>query len=101
MSAAFLREPPHHFCLDNHRRTTHRFTEPHRSTSTPHLLHRDRLSSQVRLNSERVNRDRDLIRHSSIQGQGGGFAQQTTFHQRASIVLRRELSQQTRANFTK
>ncbi|CAG7882080.1 unnamed protein product [Brassica rapa] len=55
MSAAFLREPPHHFCLDYHRRTTHRFTEPHRSSSTPHLLHRDRLSSQVRLLSERVN----------------------------------------------
>ncbi|CAN6972008.1 unnamed protein product [Brassica rapa subsp. trilocularis] len=89
MSAAILREPPHHFCLDYHRRTTHRFTEPHRSSSTPHLLHRDRLSSQVRLISERVNRPR------------GGFAQQTTFHQRASIVLRRELSQQTRANFTK
>nr|VDC81370.1 unnamed protein product [Brassica rapa] len=31
MSAAFLREPPHHFCLDYHRRTTHRFTEPHRA----------------------------------------------------------------------
>ncbi|CAG7874552.1 unnamed protein product [Brassica rapa] len=100
MSAAFLREPPHHLCLDYHRRTTHRFTEPHRSSSTPHLLHRDRLPSQMRLISERINRDRDLIRHSSIQGQGRGFAQPSTFHQRASIVLRRELSQQTQANFT-
>ncbi|CAF1898374.1 unnamed protein product [Brassica napus] len=66
MSAAFHRDPPHHLCLDYHRRTTHRFTEPHRSSSTPHLLHRDRLPSQVRLISERINR---------------GFAQTSTFHQ--------------------
>ncbi|CAN7043513.1 unnamed protein product [Brassica rapa subsp. trilocularis] len=80
MSAAFFREPPHHLCLDYHRRTPHRFTEPHWSTSTPHFLHRDRLPSQIRLISERINRDRDLIRHNSIQGQGGGFAQPSTFH---------------------
>ncbi|CAF2141419.1 unnamed protein product [Brassica napus] len=73
MTAAILREPPHHFCLNYHRRTTHRFTEPHQSSSTPHLHHRDRLPTQERLNSERVNRDRDLIRHSSKQGQRGGL----------------------------
>ncbi|CAF2084387.1 unnamed protein product, partial [Brassica napus] len=50
--------------------------KPPRSTSTPHHLHRDRLSSQLSLISERINRGRDLIRHSSIQGQKvGGFAQ--------------------------
>ncbi|CAN6831973.1 unnamed protein product [Brassica oleracea] len=65
MSAAFHRDLPHHLCLDYHRRTNHRFTEPHRSSSTPHLLHRDRLPSQVRLISERINR----------------FAQTSTFHQ--------------------
>ncbi|WZZ21753.1 hypothetical protein YC2023_123140 [Brassica napus] len=37
MSAAFHREPPHHFCLDYHRRTTHRYTEttPEHFDSTP------------------------------------------------------------------
>lgn len=32
MSAAFHRDPQHHRRLDYHRRTTHRFTEPHRSS---------------------------------------------------------------------
>ncbi|KAF3553023.1 hypothetical protein F2Q69_00010592 [Brassica cretica] len=73
MSAAFHRDPPHHLCLDYHQRTTHRFTEPHWSSSTPHFLHRDRLPSQVRLISERINRDRDLIRHRSIQGPRRGL----------------------------
>ncbi|KAH0858468.1 hypothetical protein HID58_086729 [Brassica napus] len=37
------------------------------SERAPHLLHRDRQTSLVRLISERINRDRDLIRASSKQ----------------------------------
>ncbi|KAF2600731.1 hypothetical protein F2Q68_00007667 [Brassica cretica] len=76
MSAAFLREPQHHLRLDDyHRRTTHRFTEPHHPPihrATPELINSTPSSprpptSQVRLISERINRKRDLIRHSSTQ----------------------------------
>ncbi|KAH0938075.1 hypothetical protein HID58_005536 [Brassica napus] len=46
---------------------------PHRSSLTPHLLHRDRQTSQARLIMERINHDRDLIRQSSIQGPRRGL----------------------------
>ena len=75
MSAAFHREPQHHLRLDYHRRTTHRFTEPHHPPiyrATPELINSTPSSprprtSQVRLIWERINRKRDLIRHSSTQ----------------------------------
>ncbi|KAG2286658.1 hypothetical protein Bca52824_046262 [Brassica carinata] len=82
MSAAFHRDLPHHLCLDYHRRTNHRFTEPHRSSSTPHLLHRDRLPSQINTGTKE---EASLKHRPSI---------------RASIDLRQELNQQARANFT-
>ncbi|KAG5382663.1 hypothetical protein IGI04_034133, partial [Brassica rapa subsp. trilocularis] len=75
----FHRYPQHLLLLDYHRRIIHRFTEPHPSSLTPHLLHRDRQTSQARLNMERINRDRDLIRQSSKQGPRRGFAQTSTF----------------------
>ncbi|CAN6801416.1 unnamed protein product, partial [Brassica oleracea] len=75
VSAAFHREPQHHLRLDYHWRTTHRFTKPHHPPiyrATPELINSTPSSprpptSQVRLISERINRKRDLIRHSSTQ----------------------------------